>query len=109
MEDKNGRRFYGFFSTHLECERVIQDLGAGLGKTDKGLSFPGWIPNWVESTSQIPGWDSIEEGIQKRFERVLRSKKKEPHIEYRYYDRDTKQRSAFRATVSFVKDLAVSP
>ena len=109
MEDKSGRRVYGFFSTHLECEEVIQEMGIGLGKTDGGMSFPGWLPGSIQDVSQIPHWDTIEDSIQRRFKRVVGTKKKEPHLEYRYYDPETKQRSAFKATLSTVEDLVVGP
>lgn len=109
MEDKKGRRVYGFFSTHLECEEVIHSMGIGLGKTKKGVSFPGWLASSVEDVSQIPNWDTIEDSIQRRFKRVVGAKKREPHLEYRYYDPETKQRSAFRATLSTIEPLVVGP
>lgn len=109
MEDKKGRRVYGFFSTHLECEEVVRAMGIGLGKTKKGISFPGWLASSVKDVSDIPHWSSIEGSIQKRLERVVRAKKKEPHLEYRYYDPETKQRSAFRATLSTIEPLVVGP
>lgn len=107
MEDKTGRRVYGFFSTHPECEEVVRGMSLGVGKTKKGMSFPGWIPTSLEATSDIPGWDRVEDSIQRRFERVVGSRKKEPQLEYRYYDPQTKQRSAFKATMTMVKGLVV--
>jgi len=109
MGDREGRRVYGFFSTHPECEEVVHKMGIGLGKTKKGMSFPGWLPSSVQDVSEIPHWDTIEDSIQRRFKRVVGTKKKEPHLEYRYYDPETKQRSAFRATLSTVEDLVVGP
>ena len=105
LEDRAGRRLYGFFSTHPECEEVVREMGIGLGETDGGMSFPGWIPGSVGAPSEIPGWGRVEESIQRRFKRVVESGKKEPHLEYRYYDPETKQRSAFRATLKMVEGL----
>jgi hypothetical protein len=109
MKDSEGRRVYGFFATHLECEEVVDSMSIGLGKTKKGVSFPGWIPSSVSDVLKIPHWNSIEESIQKRFKRVVAQRKKEPFLEYRYYDPETKQRSAFRTTLSAIESLVVSP
>lgn len=105
MWDREGRRVYGFFSTHPECEEIVREMGIGLGKTKKGMSFPGWLPGSIQDVSQIPNWDTIEDSIQRRFKRVVGTKKKEPHLEYRYYDPETKQRSAFKATLKMVEGL----
>ena len=81
MWDREGRRVYGFFSTHPECEEIVREMGIGLGKTKKGMSFPGWLPGSIQDVSQIPNWDTIEDSIQRRFKRVVGTKKKEPHLE----------------------------
>ena len=105
MWDREGRRVYGFFSTHPECEEIVREMGIGLGKTKKWMSFPGGWPGSIQDVSQIPNWDTIEDSIQRRFKRVVGTKKKEPHLEYRYYDPETKQRSAFKATLKMVEGL----
>ena len=100
VEDNQGRRFYGFFSTHVECEKILNKAKLGLEVHDGAMSVPGWIPTGFSSVEDIDGYKDLEPSIQARFKKCLSIKKAEPYAEYRYYDPETKQRHAFRASIS---------
>jgi len=112
MADAKGRRVYGFFSTHTDCEWFVGAIRHGLGDTPKGMSYPGWLPEVLvgmteAELSEVEGWSSLESGSRKKFLRL--KDKKQPRLEYRYYDPVTKERSAFKATLDEVSGIVVGP
>ena len=112
LEDKDGSPVYGFFSTHLGCEWLVGELGLGLGRDEKGMVFPGWLPSEliqmsVSELEGLEGWGKAGEEAQKRF-MALRRKKRgrvEPRIEYRYYDPFTKERTGFTSTLTGMREV----
>ena len=88
------------------------ELGLGIGRDEKGMVFPGWLPPELAemSTSELEGlegWGKVGEEARKRF-MALRRKKKgrvEPRIEYRYYDPYTKERTGFTSTLTGMREV----
>jgi len=117
MSDDEGRRVYGFFSTHLDCEWLVGVLGHGLGMCPEGMSYPGWLPDVLEGMGvgelgEIEGWEGLSVLSRRKFllmgSRVgltRRQKKGQPRLEYRYYDSGTRERSCFKATLDQVRRL----
>ena len=112
MADAKGRRVYGFFSTHTDCEWFVGAIRHGLGETPEGMSYPGWLPEVLvgmteAELAEVDGWSSLEGGSRKKFLRL--KDKKQPRLEYRYYDPVTRERSAFKATLDEVSGIVVGP
>jgi hypothetical protein len=110
MQDKEGRRLYGFFSTHLDCEWFVNAIRHGLGETTGGMSYPGWLPEVIErmtvvGLSELGGWDDLEDASKKKF--LGLKDRKQPRLEYRYYDPSTQERVGFKATLDEVSGLVV--
>ena len=112
LPDKDGNLVYGFFTTHPECDWLAGELGAGIGRSEQGMDFPGWLPSVLSEMSlseleSVPGWGKVEEAIQKRFLALRRKKsvKAEPRLEYRYWDPYTKERTGFKSTLSGIREV----
>ena len=103
---------YGFFTTHPDCDWLAGELGAGLGRDERGMVFPGWLPSVLSEMSLselegVPGWGKVEEAVQKRFLALRRKKsvKAEPRLEYRYWDPHTKERTGFKSTLTGIREV----
>lgn len=110
LEDEKGRRVYGFFCTHLDCEWFVSAISHGLGETDKGMSYPGWLPEVLEGMTEeelgeVDGWSDLGPESRKKF--LGLKDRRQPRLEYRYYDPVTKERSSFKATMDEVSGLVV--
>tara|TARA_R110002012_G_scaffold52038_1_gene133838 strand:- start:537 stop:980 length:444 start_codon:yes stop_codon:yes gene_type:complete len=110
LRDEKGRRVYGFFSTHTDCEWLVNELQHGVGEVKGKMTYPGWLPEVLVGVTEaemaeVDGWDTLEPGSRKKF--LGLKNKKQPKLEYRYYDPSTKERSAFKATLDEVSALVV--
>jgi len=97
---------YGFFQTHVECEWLVGELRAGLGEEKEGMSFPGWLPGVLvgmsgEGLEKLGGWVDLGDKWKERFLKMTRKRKVkgEPELEYRYWDKDTRERTSFKSTM----------
>lgn len=112
LSDERGNPVYGFFSTHLDCEWLVGELSVGLGSTEAGMSFPGWLPSRLSGMKEVElegldGWGKLSEESRKRFTALRRRRKVhvEPRLEYRYYDPYTKERTGFTSTLTGMREV----
>jgi len=115
VEDREGNRFYGFFQTHQGCEWLCGELGIGKEREERGMSFPGWIPGVLSGMEReellgIEGWSGLSSVAKERFLGFVGKgmKKGEPKIEYRYWDKDTKERTSFKSTMEGLSGILPS-
>lgn len=107
VEDREGNRFYGFFQTHRGCEWLCGELGIGKEREDKGMSFPGWIPGVLSGMEReelvgLEGWSGLSSVAKEKFLGFMEKggkKRREPKVEYRYWNSDTKERTSFKSTM----------
>ena len=115
MLDREGNRFYGFFQTHLECEWLCGELGIGTERDELGMSFPGWIPGrlmgmGVDELGGLEGWDELESSARGRFLGLVRRRKLREgvKVEFRYWDKETKERTSFKSTMGGLSKILPS-
>ena len=72
MEDEKGRRVYGFFQTHLDCEWFVNAIQHGLGEVGGKMTYPGWLPEVISGMeeaelAEVEGWENLESSSRKKF------------------------------------------